>query len=443
MRRKIDVYLDDWANTGNSRPLLIRGARRVGKTYSIERLGIERFGNELFALCDFQTNLDQLAQIFSGTIDVERIVAELSLFLRKDIIKGKTLLVFDEIQLSEKALNSLRFFAQSGYRVIATGSQLGITLRDRSLPFPSEVDQVTMHPMDFEEFLWASDEGQIANGIRASFTERRSFLLHEEALALYRQYTVVGGMPAVVQSFIDNHDYDRVRALQAEIDQTCIADIAIYAPSEAAHRTMAIWASIPSQLARETTNKFKYSDVAKGARERTYRSPLAWLEAADLVTLNYQTNEAAAPLAARSGGSFFKAYMADTGIMYYKLNLSAEAYLDESLRTALSSRFRGALAENYVMQALKANGLATFYWTPGTTSQNEVEFVVLNRHGAIIPIEVKSGDNVRSTSLINYRDKTAAPYAIRISARNFGFENGILSVPLYAAFCIDERALIS
>ena len=442
MRRKVDKQLDDWVNANTSRPLLVRGSRRVGKTYAIKRLGQDKFGSGYFAYCDFQTNLDQLTQIFSATTDIERIVSDLSLFLHQDIIPGKTLIAFDEIQLCEKALNSLRFFSGSKYHVVATGSQLGVTLRNRTLPYPSDIDQLDLHPMDFEEFLWAIGEELLADGIRSAVHDRRQFLLHEEAMGLYRQYIVVGGMPQVVLSHVEDRDYTMVRTQQAEVDRTYIADIAMYAPNDSVVHTLAVWDSIPKQLARQTTRKFKYTEVASGGRERRYRAPLAWLEAADLVSLNYQTNETAPPLTARDDGAFFKVYLADTGLMFYKFNLGAEAYLDESLRQALSARFRGALAENYIMQALTANSLQPFYWMQGSTSQYEVEFVLQTRHGGLVPIEVKSGRNVSSASLRNFVDKSKAPYAIRFSSKNIGYEGGILSLPLYAAYCVDEQSLI-
>lgn len=440
MRRKIDDVLKRWAASDGHRPLLIRGARRVGKTYALKRLGDDAFPGR-FAYCDFQTNRESLSAVFDGPIDVGRIVRELSVLLRTDITEGETLIAFDEIQLCEPALNSLRFFAQTGHRVVATGSQLGIAMRDRSLPFPSDVDQVLLPPLDFEEYLWARGEGRMADAIRDSFADRSRFVLHDQALGLYREYCVTGGMPLVVADYAEHGDFDRVRTLQAEIDQTYTADIALYAPAGMAAHAQAIWSSIPRQLARETTRKFKYSDVSPGARERGWREPLAWLEAASIVALHYQTNDTAAPLVARNDGAFFKVYFRDTGILFYRFNLAALAYLDERFRRNLSAAFRGAVAENYVMQALCANDVESFYWTPGTTSRNEVEFVVQSRYGQVVPIEVKSGDNVASASLRAYCGKSAAPVAVRVSAKNFGFDGGLFSVPLYAAFCLDQPAI--
>lgn len=441
MRRKIDDVLQQWATSDSQQPLLVRGARRVGKTYSIKNFGIEHFGKEHLAYCDFQTNLDRFESIFAGTTDIDRIVSDLSLALNIDIHKQTTLIVFDEVQLSEKALNSLRFFAGSGYKVIATGSQLGITLHNRTLPFPSEVIQEVLHPFDFEEFLWATGDERLARGIRAAFTSQTPFALHDEALEKYRIYTVVGGMPGSINSYLKTQDFEVVREAQSQIDATYTADIALYAPPESVGRTQAVWASIPKQLARESSRKFKYTDVHSGGRERLYRAPLAWLESAELVSLNYQTNNSAAPLIARDGGSFFKVYLLDTGLMFFKYNLAASTILDATMRKALSPVFRGALAENYVKQALTANNIETFYWTPTGRVSQEIEFITQTRLGTIIPIEVKSGNNVTSKSLVAFMEKTTAPLAIRISTKNFGVDNSIFSVPLYAAFCIDEKAL--
>lgn len=441
MKRKIDAFLKAWAADSSRNPLLIQGARRVGKTYAIKKLGEEVFSGK-FAYCDFQANLAQLEAVFAGQTDVERIVGELEILLRIDIRENETLIAFDEVQLCEKALNSLRFFAQSGYRVVATGSQLGLTLRDRSLPFPSDVEHVCLRPLDFEEFLWALGEERLACAIRSSFEQRSVFRFHEMALARYYEYIVVGGLPAVVEAFRQNSRLDTVRSLQTEVIQTYVADVALYAPVDQAVDVQAVWASLPSQLARESTSKFKYSDVASGGRERKYRSPLAWLEAAELVLMNYQTNDYEPPLMARSGGSFFKAYLLDVGILFCRYNIDASMYLNAASRGLLSPRLRGALAENYVMESLVANGLAPFYWTPGTSSSGEVEFVLQTRRGTIVALEVKSGDNVRSRSLNTYLKKSESAVAVRLSAKNFGFENRIFSVPLYAAFCLDEEALM-
>lgn len=441
MKRKLDSILDQWASNPDAPPLLVRGARRVGKTYSIRRLGEEQFGDGGFAYFDFQTDLDNLGGLFRNTADIDGIVANLAAYAGMPIDRERTLIAFDEIQLCEQALNSLRFFASSGYRVIATGSQLGVTLRNRSLPFPSDVRQVELGPLDFEEWLWAMGEEQLAEAIRARYRSYESFPLHERALERYREYVVTGGLPAVVHAFAESRDFARSRELLTNIDETYTADIALYAPSESVVSTQAVWQSVPKQLARETTRKFKYADVRRGGRERQYRLPLAWLESAGLVTLNEQTNDTSAPMVARGGGAFFKVYMADTGLMFNRYGLNPAVWLSDMTRNQLSARFRGALAENYVMQALHANGLSTFYWTPGDTGQQEIEFVTQTDMGRIVPIEVKSGSNVRAVSLRRFMEKADAPYALRLSTKDFGADGELISVPLYAAFCIEPETL--
>ena len=438
MRRKIDEDLESWAKRAGAMPLLVRGARRVGKTYSVKHLGREGGFFKSMAYCDFQTDPDQLAEVFSGRADADRIVRDLSAFLRMDIEKGTTLIVLDEVQLCERALNSLRFFAGSGYRVAATGSQLGLAMKERALPFPNEVETLFLRPLDFEEFCWALGEGQLASAARASFAERTPFALHESALDLYRRYTVIGGMPKVVASYSEEGDFREVRRLQAEIIHTYTADIALYAPPEITERAQKVWRSIPAQLARETTRKFKYSDVEKGGRAKQLEAPIGWLESADLVTLNYQTNDVSAPLTERTDGSYFKVYLPDTGLLYCRYNLAADAFLDGATRMALSSRFRGALAENYAMQCLAARGIPAFYWSQGSATHNEVEFLFQNGSGNVIPLEVKSGANVSSPSLKAFMRKSGAPLALRASEKNFGFDGTLFSVPLYALFCVED-----
>ncbi len=442
MKRKIDAYLKDWAQSDEGSPLLIRGARRVGKTFAIKHLGESQFGADDFAYCDFQTELQSLTQLFDEARNVEDVIGALSLFLHQDILPKRTLIAFDEIQLCEKALNFLRFFAESDYRVIATGSQLGLTLKDRSLPFPSDVQHLYLRPMDFEEFLWAVGEERLANAIRRAVDERRRLSAHEEALSAYRDYVIVGGMPKAVKAFSEGHGYRQVRTIQAEIAETYAADIALYAPANEVVRAQAIWQSIPSQIARESSNKFKYSDVEPSGRRQQLELPLAWLEAAELVLKNEQTNETSAPLAPRGNGSFFKTYLLDTGILYYKLNLDAELFKDTEKRKAINPWFRGALAENYVKQSLVANGMKSYYWVPKSNPSAEIEFVVQTRTGEVVPIEVKSGRNVRSRSLQVYAEKSDAPIAIRISEKNIGIENGIFSIPLYAVFCLDDEFML-
>lgn len=437
MKRKIEAVVSAWLEAKDGRPLLIKGPRRVGKTYIAKEYLAGVIGPGHVVYLDFQTDLQGLESLFAGRSDVGRIVGDLELYLGRSIDSASDVLVFDEVQLCDKALNSLRFFAQSDYRVIATGSLLGVTLSKyrqdgRRLPFPSDVRHVSMHPMDFEEFLWALGQESMAQGIRTCYELARPYPRHEEALSFYRQYLVVGGMPRAVASYAASASFEEVREVQSEIDQTYVADM----PMSQAALCRAIWDSVPRQLAREGTRKFKYADVARGGRANRFEEPLDWLESAGIISLNRQTNSCELPLQARDGGAFFKAYMADTGLMYYKFGLAPNLLLMPESYSALSAAFRGALAENYVMQQLEANGVRTYYWTPGDAS-GEIEFLTSTSRGDLLPIEVKSGENVRSRSLKSFMAKTSCPLGLRVSAREFGQEGSLKSIPLYAAFCIE------
>lgn len=435
MKRKIDAILQDWAKDDEALPLLLRGVRRVGKTYCAQALGENTFRGD-FVLFDFQTDLERLSLIFDGPTETNRLIGSLSIYAGKQITAGKTLIIFDEVQLCEKALNSLRFFAESPYKVVATGSQLGLTLKQRTLPFPSDVRHVYLHPLDFEEFLWGMGEQRIADGIRQAFVDRKPFVLHEEALALYKEYLIVGGMPKPLDTYVSTRDFAKVRQRQADIDEIYLADISLHAPNDQATRIRMIWQSIPAQLARESTRKFKYSDVERGARSEQFEGPIGWLDAAEMINLNRQTTQTRAPLEPREG-SFFKIFMEDTGLLFRKYNLNEQAFLDTVVYQTLSANFRGALAENYTMQALVANNITTHYWV-GKNTTNEVEFIFANDRGQLVPIEVKSGSNVRARSLRVFLEKSQTPNGIRLSTKNFGLEDGICSIPLYAAFCIDR-----
>lgn len=322
-------------------------------------------------MIDFQVDLDRLQNLFSNCTNLKELIDSLSAYSKIKIKPKTTLIAFDEIQLCEKALNFLRFFKNSGYKVLATGSQLGISLgssKSKTLPFPSDVKQINLYPMDFEEFAIACNEQIVIEQIRDSFSSRKKYILHNEAMNLYYTYVVTGGMPAVVSSYIENKNFTKCRQILSEIDNIYMADMSLHAPKGMVVQILNVWKSLPAQLARESSKKFKYSDVAKNARKSKYRVPLAWLESAGLVYLNYQTSDVESPLIANKNGKFFKVYMCDTGLMFYKYGLEPIAFIDNNLRMHFTSRFRGAIAENYVKQALEANNVNTFYWAGRSSS---------------------------------------------------------------------------
>ncbi len=451
--RKLERIVARWKGTGFARPLLIQGARRVGKTILSERVGASLFDDDWVRL-DFQTDLARMEAIFDWpTNDTAGILRRISEYLQRPISPGRTLIVFDEVQLSERALNSLRFFHGGGQPVIATGSLLGVTTRKRSLPFPSDVQILELHPMDFEEFLWALDQRPMAQAIREHSRSGEPYVRHDDATEWCDRYTVIGGMPGVVAAFARNHSFEDVAEAQLEIDQTYTRDMTDPDNGISGIAARRIWNSLPKQLLRASTKKFKYSDVQRGGRRAGLLEPLEWLAAAGMVTIHDLTTSTQAPLYPYRDdeGSFFKVYCADTGIMFRKFAITADAFLDPALRHALSSEFCGALAENYMMQALVANGLKTYYWMPdGNVGRGEIDFVRQTPRGSIAPIEVKSSRNVSAKTFSAFLREGHSRIAVRVSRRDFGVSEieaadgepvVLKTLPLYAAFCIDDELL--
>ena len=451
MRRSIEAVIRSWATSPADRPLLVRGARRVGKTYSVERVGREVAGHS-FVKLDFQTDLELVSRLFDGpTDDVDGIVARIGAYKHVQLHKEDAFILLDEVQLCERALNSLRFFSGSGWRVAATGSQLGVDTRQRRLPFPSGVEQLTMHPMHFEEFLWAMGESSMAAEIRERATTLEWYPAHREALSLFHLYQVVGGMPACVSAYVTSGHIDDARIQQREIDMTYTADMTD--PDNGISGTAArkVWRSIPAQLLRASTKKFKYSEVERGGRRAKLMEPIEWLASAGMVTVNELTKGVEAPLVPYDDteGSFFKVYLADTGLMFYKLHANPELWLDatNSRTLPISSDFQGALAENVVAQALASNDLQTYYWMPPSSwgGAGELDFLLQDGEMRVIPVEVKSQRNVRARTLATFMDKAHSPYVYVLSENDFSRakdeEIERRCVPLYAAHCLGEACV--
>lgn len=449
MERKVEAQIKRWAQDSDRRPLLIQGARRVGKTVLAEHMGRELFADG-FVKLDFQTDMTRASALFDWpTDDVEGLVRRVAEYKGASIRPETTLIILDEIQLCEQALNALRFFAGSPWRVLATGSLLGVTTKRRTLPFPSDVVQLELHPLDFEEYLWALDERAMANDIRSHAETGESYVRHDRALELYRRYLVLGGMPRTLDVYRERKTFAAAAEIQAEIDQTYTADMTDPDNGISGVAAKRIWDSLPKQLLRASTKKFKYAEVVRGGRRERLLEPLEWLDAAGIVTINDLTCDDQAPLSPFDDeeGSYFKVYVADTGIMFYKFGIDPIVFLDEDRRGMLASDFRGALAENFVMQALSANEVRTFYWMPsGKVGKGEIDFVFQDRFARVIPVEVKSARNVKAKSLQKFMAAGRSPYAIRLSEANFGIEpiegtDAVLrSMPLYAAYCINPEA---
>ena len=430
MERKIVNRLIAWKQSAKRMPLVIYGARQVGKTYTALTFRKTHYKNTVYFNMEGSS---EVTAIFERDLNPERIIRELSARSGQTILKGDTLIIFDEIQACERALTSLKYFCENepDYHIIAAGSLLGVALNREKYSFPvGKVDLMTLYPLDFEEFLWATGHRELCGLIKEAYEHFTPLSLHETAMDLYKVYLVVGGMPRAVSEYVETNDYDFVVAAQKTLNDAYIADMAKYASPQETTKIMAAWASVPAQLAKEN-QKFQYKVIKSGARAYEYETPLDWLRTAGMINKCIRITEGKLPLSAYADNSSFKVYMMDTGLLCSKFDIPANVIL--SGPTSFNG-FKGALAENYIMQALVTNGHTPYYWSsPGKA---ELDFVFQDKQGNIIPLEAKSADNVRAKSLKTYISTYEPPYAIRVSARNFGYENRIKSIPLYAVFCL-------
>ncbi|MDR1088458.1 MAG: AAA family ATPase [Coriobacteriales bacterium] len=432
MKRKLYKQLLDWKMRGSIKPLMLIGARQVGKTWLIREFCKREFGDYL------EINLfnrPDIIDLFSEDIAVELKIARLSLYLGRSIDFESTVLFFDEIQESEDAVFLLKYFAESEvpYKIICAGSLLGVKINRFSKPFPvGQVEKLHLYPLDFEEFMIASGEELLVEEIRACYDSDRHMPdpLHGICLERYRSYLCVGGMPAAVSDFVaKGKDVLRFDArILTDIRTDYLSDMTrhIRAPIEST-RIEAIYTSLPSQLANQS-GKFQYAKVRQGAKNREYYSALDWLVSSEMVFLCPQVTLPSKPLRGFEREGFFKVFLNDCGLLCNALGV---LFPDIMLNRDLP--FKGIIAENYVATQLVASGHALFYWHSG--NEAEVDFLREVPEG-VVPLEVKSGDNKRSASLRSYVQTYKPPYSIRLTARNFGYTNKIKSVPLYAAFCI-------
>ena len=431
MERKLTQRLLAWKNQPEgSLPLLLYGARQVGKTYLIEQFAAQHY--EDFLPVNFERS-PAMQTLFDGDISPERIIRLLEAHRGRPVVPHKTLIFFDEIQVCERALTSLKYFAECAtrYHVVAAGSLLGVVIHRENYSFPvGKVAMEFLRPLDFEEFLMALDKKALVEEIRHSFVNNLPLapVLHEQTLDLLHIYWIVGGMPAAVAQYLKTGSLPAVAEIQTAILNAYIADMAKYATAVESVKIRTAFDSIPAQLAKEN-RKFQYKVIKKGASASHFGVAIDWLCASGMVHKCRRIDQGTAPLAAVADLSAFKLYMADTGLLSAKSgfglgNLSVDA-----------GPFKGAVAENYCAQSFAAQGHELYYWE--SPSVAEVDFV-LQRNGQIVPVEVKSGEHVRSKSLASYMQKYKPPYAIRLSAKNFGFADGIRSVPLYAAFLLDR-----
>ena len=432
MERKMSKQLLDWKNNKEKTPLILYGARQVGKTYTILSFGKENYKN--VAYINFEDNTE-ISKIFEQDLEVERIIKELSVKLGITILEEDTLIFFDEIQACERALTSLKYFAESKtkYNVVAAGSLLGIAINRQKYSFPvGKVKMLTLYPLDFEEFLWALDKKDLADMIREAFEQDKEFSLHSLANEYYRLYLAIGGMPRAILEYKEKQDMDFVTAILKDINNSYIADMAKYANPTETTKIMAVYNIISAQLAKDN-KKFQYKLIKSGARAYEYETAINWLNASGIINQCTKIKEGKLPLSAFIEPESFKIYMSDVGLLCNKFGIPTNIVIVENDNM---NDFKGALAENYVCNSLVQCGLKPYYWE--SNGKAKVDFVVQDKEGNIIPIEVKSSIHTRLKSLNVFKSLYKIPYSIRISTKNFGFENDIKCIPLYSVFCLDK-----
>lgn len=424
MERSAIQELKDWKERSHRKPLIIRGARQIGKTWLMKTFGRTCFAETVYL--NFE-NEPRFKNLFLQDYNTTRIISTLELFHGKKINPDNTLIIFDEIQAAEGGITSLKYFCEETpqYAVIAAGSLLGISIH-QNLSFPvGKVSFLDLHPLSFEEFLWANGKELIADALNARrWDVIASF--HEELLYLLKTYLFVGGMPEVVQKWIDSHDYMECRNIQHEILRAYQADFSKHAPKEQIPRLAMVWDSLPAQLGKEN-KKFIYGVIREGARAKDFELAILWLNECGLIAKSHRVSTPKMPLKAYQDMPVFKLFMVDVGLLAAAAGLDAKSLINGN---EIFTEFKGALTEQFVMQELCTIQLDYIgYWT-NERSTSEIDFII-QQSGQIIPIEVKAGENLKSRSLTQFCQKYKPELTIKTSLLPYQDHQAIQNVPLY------------
>ncbi|MDP4268717.1 MAG: ATP-binding protein [Bacteroidota bacterium] len=416
IRRKEDKF---------RKPLIVRGARQVGKTWLLQELGRTSFTQMVYV--NFEET-PSLQNIFIKDFDIQRIITILQIHSQTTISAGDTLIVFDEIQSAERGITSLKYFCENApqYHVIAAGSLLGMGLHS-SISFPvGKVDFMDLRPLSFGEFLFAMGESALVDALRKK--EWNIISIFTEKLKEYlRYYFYVGGMPEVVDAFVKTRDWQLVRRIQNRILSSYEGDFSKHAPGEIVPRIRMVWQSIPAQLAKEN-KKFIYGVIREGARAKDFELAIQWLVDCGLILKSHRVSKPGMPLVAYQDSGTFKLFLHDVGLLSAMAALNAKTIIEGD---SIFTEFKGALTEQYIMQQLRIqNERYIGYWT-NERSTSEVDFII-QEEGLIIPIEVKSGESLRAKSFRLFCEKFNPSKAIRTSLADYHEESWMTNIPLYA-----------
>ncbi|MBA7469743.1 hypothetical protein ES707_05016 [subsurface metagenome] len=431
MYRQALDKLQEWKNSISRIPLIIKGARQVGKTWLMKE-----FGRTLYpkvAYINFEGN-DRMKRFFEGDLEISRIIKGLILEAECNIEPENTLIIFDEVQEVPRALTSLKYFQENApqYHIIAAGSLLGVALHSET-SFPvGKVSFLDLFPLSFAEFMQAMGMQKYLDlllnqdwDIITSFKDRYSELL--------KQYFFIGGMPEVVAAFVQRQDYNEVREIQLRIIAAYEQDFSKHAPNETVPRIRMLWNSVPSQLAKEN-RKFIYGLVRKGARARDYELAMMWLTDCGLTHKINRITKPGLPLRSYEDTKAFKLYMLDTGLLLALSGLEAKTLLNEN---KIFMEFKGALTEQYVLQQFKCEKLLPIFYWSAETGISEIDFII-QIDNRIIPVEVKASENLRAKSIKIYKEKYSPEISIRLSMSDYRNEGWLINLPLYALPALPE-----
>ncbi len=431
MYRTAIELLYKWKDKKGRKPLIIRGARQVGKTWLMKEFGAKAYKKCVYISFD---NNQRMQELFAADLNIERIVTGLELYAGHKIDSAETLLIFDEIQEVPKALTSLKYFNENApqYNIVCAGSLLGVALH-QGTSFPvGKVEFIDLYPLSFQEFMLAMGKEQYIKLLDGSdYSMVTTF--RQEYIDLLKQYYYVGGMPEVVYNFSANKDFSEAREIQGRILDAYEQDFSKHAPHDVVPRIRMLWNSIPSQLTKEN-KKFIYGLIKEGARAKEYEMALLWLTDCGLVHMVNRVTAPSLPLKAYEDLKAFKLFLLDVGLLSCMVRLRQDVLLD---RNELFKEFKGALTEQYVLQQLKTHkNISTYYWTNDRNSA-EVDFLIDNGE-VVIPLEVKAEVNLQAKSLKTFREKFNPKISLRTSMADYKKEDWLINLPLYAIGTIDK-----
>lgn len=426
MIRTAMKYLEKWKENKVKKPLIIRGARQVGKTWLMKEFGRTYYDKTVYINFDNNT---MMGELFDKDLEISRLITGMELYAGSKIDPGNTLIIFDEIQEAPKALTSLKYFYENApqYHIMAAGSLLGVAMH-QGTAFPvGKVEFLDLYPMDYMEFLMAVGKEAYTELLRKHDFQMMT-VFKDNYIDLLKQYYFIGGMPEAVADFVENRDFNRVRDIQRRLLLAYEQDFSKHAPNNEVPRLRMLWQAIPAQLGKEN-KKFIYGLVREGARAREYEMALLWLSDCGLVHQVHRVTKPNIPLKAYEDLKAFKLYLLDVGLLSCMVNLKQEVLLNGN---TLFSEFKGALTEQYVLQQLKSSGNTdVFYWNNENNANAEVDFIIQTNHD-IIPVEVKAELNLQAKSLKVYNEKFRPTICVRTSMADYKKESWVINLPLYA-----------